>query len=121
MAVSLAGGSTVLMVELMALREALSWTVVYYRGRVIVELDCLEAVNGLNNASCDWAVEERVIIEECRKIAQEFHSVRFVHTKREYNKIAHRLAHMAMEHPGFKEWLEEIPEEIEDEYLKEIV
>lgn len=116
----LKGGCNALMVELMALREALSWTSVYYRGRLEIELDSQEAVTALNKGACEWTTEESILVEECWDLAKMFHSTRFTHIRREGNRVAHTLAQMALNQQGFREWLEETPTEIEEFYLREV-
>lgn len=81
MAVNLPGGGSPLMVELKALREALSWTSVFYRGPITIEMDCLEAINSLRAGTCSWAIEERKVLEDCWKLATEFSKVIHTHTQ----------------------------------------
>lgn len=109
MAVDLEKGGEALLLELRALREALNWTLVYFRGSLIVEMDCLEAIQALKAEHCEWRTEEATLIQECKQTTTQFQQVRFSHTKREGNCVAHALAKRSMQRRGREEWFEALP------------
>lgn len=50
------------------------------------------------------------LVSDCLALKSLFHSVKFVHVKKEANCVAHVLAHHAIEVDGEVVWLEEVAE-----------
>lgn len=90
-------------VELRALREALSWTSTFYRGPLVIEMDCLKAITALPDHNCNWAIEEGAVVEDCSRLTNLFDQVKFSHTKREGKRVAHSLAQEVIRTCGLKE------------------
>lgn len=82
-------------------------------------MDCLKAINALHDRTCNWRIEERAVVEECIQLTKAFDKVRFKHTRRDGNRLAHTLAQEAIRSPDFKEWHDTIPPSISSLFLEE--
>jgi ribonuclease HI len=52
------------------------------------------------------------IIDDIKQMAKDFHSVQFLHIKREGNVMAHLLAKRAKQNKPFEAWMESVPPEL---------
>ncbi|XP_057422060.1 uncharacterized protein LOC130715918 [Lotus japonicus] len=79
-----------LLAEAMGLRWALAEALRMEMDAVIVELDSTEVISCLVGRKCVANLEP--IIQDCRDLAVKFISFSIIHTKREGNRVAHKLA-----------------------------
>ena len=50
-----------------------------------------------------------LLLEDARFLSQHFDELRYSHTKREGNRLAHSLARYAVGIPDFLVWMEDVP------------
>lgn len=79
------------MVEVMAIKEALSWMKNKTWQNIIVESDCLVAVQAVRS-KVPMISPFGLIVEECRKMLQDQNTVSLSFIKRSANMVAHELA-----------------------------
>ncbi|XP_026416553.1 uncharacterized protein LOC113311988 [Papaver somniferum] len=71
---------------------------------IIIEGDCLNVVNVLNNVSSFTPWRIRYLVEDIIHLARHFSSVNYKFVKRGANDAAHNLASYALEHNVQQEW-----------------
>ena len=54
-------------------------------------------------------VPDRLLLEDVRNLSQHFDELRYSHTKREGNCLAHSLARYVVSIPDFLVWMEDVP------------
>ena len=84
---------------------------------VIVETDCLEATNLVNNKSGS-RTEIFWVISEIQSMCRQFESVMIEHTPRTCNLEAHCLAKFAIDFKELAVWANEFPQAVLDVFTK---
>lgn len=77
---------------------------------IVVESDSQVGINEILNVNsdCYW----KPLIAEIREMASSFISCKFNFVKREYNRLAHELAHYDIGGAFFRAWINKLPMEI---------
>ncbi|XP_075657295.1 uncharacterized protein LOC142627336 [Castanea sativa] len=84
--------------------------------KVVVEGDCLKAVQALKaREHCNTLYG--TIIEDAHNQGASLQACHFQHVRRESNKLAHALARRAVLSADFDVWVEELPSDLEDVFL----
>ncbi|XP_019168926.1 PREDICTED: uncharacterized protein LOC109164834 [Ipomoea nil] len=98
----------VLLVEAMAVKEALSWAKERGDNNVIIYSDCQMVCKWFDSVARDLSYAG-CILEECRTLKRLFESVSIRFIPRSANKFAHTLARATRSQPGPMCWLSVIP------------
>nr|GMC92116.1 uncharacterized protein LOC109155154 [Ipomoea batatas] len=80
--------------EAISIREALKWIKVMNVDRVQIETDALLVIQGLNNPKLISSFD--LVLEDIRKLANDFQCISFMFVKRSANTAAHLLAREAV-------------------------
>ncbi|XP_031127768.1 uncharacterized protein LOC116029864 [Ipomoea triloba] len=80
--------------EAIRIREALKWIKVMNVDRVQIETDALLVIQGLNNPKLISSFD--LVLEDIRKLANDFQCISFMFVKRSANTTAHLLAREAV-------------------------
>ncbi|KAG8473535.1 hypothetical protein CXB51_035829 [Gossypium anomalum] len=80
---------------------------------VDVEGDALTVIRKINLES-EYRSYIRGYIQEIKRKAGSFRSIKFLHIQREANRVAHRLAKEGWKFDDPQNWMEEVPSEMED-------
>ena len=92
--------------EAYALRHGLLLVQQLGISKLVVESDCLEVINTMNNGGF-MATGAAAIYSDCLVLIIGYASVTFVHCPREANSVSHELARLARPSPSL--WVEEPP------------
>ena len=78
---------------------------------IILETNATEVAHALNSKTykLDYA---STFVKDCHHLINDFSSVKFMHAKRSYNKVAHELARAALSKDGTNVWVDGGPLEI---------
>ena len=95
-------------VEAMAATWALSFAADVGVNRAVLEGDSLDVIAGLREDRM-VLVPYGLLLEDTRFLSQQFDELRYSHTKREGNRLAHSLARYAVGIPDFLVWMEDVP------------
>ena len=99
--------------EAIAAREAFQFAMEIGISEAEVEGDSLTICTALQRQDLSYATFGAVLEDVCL-VANSFQQCSFSHVKREGNRIAHMLAHQALDlHDDFIVWLEDIPDFLE--------
>ncbi|KAL8094911.1 hypothetical protein AgCh_036428 [Apium graveolens] len=86
------------MAEAVAIKEALSWLKNLGWESVIIESDCLVAIQSIRS-SIKMRSRFGRVIEECRKMVEDSNNTKLYFIKRSANRSAHELARMSHMYP----------------------
>ncbi|XP_062028850.1 uncharacterized protein LOC133744829 [Rosa rugosa] len=100
-------------IELVAIRAGMDLCQAMMVDKVIIESDCLVAIQAITSEVPDMSVYSP-LIEDIKVGARVFQDISFVHAPRSANCVAHRLASHAFENEGSFEWFAQAPELILD-------
>ena len=95
-------------VEAMAATWALSFAADVGVNWAVLEGDSLDVITGLRENRM-VLVPYGLLLEDARFLSQQFDELRYSHTKREGNSLAHSLARYAVNIPDFLVWMEDVP------------
>ena len=76
--------------------------------RAVLEGDSMTVISGLREDGM-LLVPYGLLLEDVRNLSQHFDELRYSHTKRESNCLAHSLARYAVGIPDFLIWMEDVP------------
>ena len=76
--------------------------------RAMLEGDSMAVILGLREDGM-VLVPYGLLLEDVRILSQNFDELRYSHTKREGNNLAHSLARYVVGIPGFLVWMEDVP------------
>ena len=112
--------ASVEMVEVLAARNAICLARDLQFSRVIVEGDSEVVIKALN---CPTVPSSSIghIIRDIKFISAAFNDIRFCHTRRQGNKVAHSLARRACKFSPYNVWMEDVPLDILSAYLPDLV
>ena len=112
--------ASVEMVEVLAARNAICLARDLQFSRVIVEGDSEVVIKALN---CPTVPSSSIghIIRDIKIIFAAFNDIRFCHTRRQGNKVAHSLARRACKFSPYNVWMEDVPPDILSVYLPDLV
>ncbi|KAL8113726.1 hypothetical protein AgCh_020862 [Apium graveolens] len=84
--------------EVLAIKEALSWTKDWMEKTITIESDCLVVIQLIRSAT---SLRSRLgkVIMKCRTLVRELNNVRLYFIKRFVNMSAHELAHVSHMYP----------------------
>lgn len=85
------GDVTAEMAEVLGFKEALSWAKTKHWRKVILETDCIRVIQAMRSLIVLQSTFS-MIIEQCKKLVQEFAEAEFCFVKRSANRMAHCLA-----------------------------
>ena len=88
--------------------------------KVIIEGDSevvIKALNSSNTSSTSFGH----IIQDIKIVSAAFSEIRFCHTRRQGNKVAHSIARRACNFSPFIVWMEDVPPDILSMYFSELV
>ena len=74
----------------------------------MLEGDSLDVIAGLREDRM-VLVPYGLLLEDARFLSQQFDELRYSHTKREGNSLAHSLVRYAVSIPDFLVWMEDVP------------
>ena len=97
----------------MAVGYALSFALEVGFKRAILEGDSLSVIKGLMEEE-RMLVPLGLLIEDAKRLSHSFDELRYSHTKRECNALAHNLARYAVSIPDFLVWMEEVPSQFQN-------
>ena len=92
----------------MAATWALSFTSDVGVKRAVLEGDSMAVILGLGEDGV-VLVPFELLLEDVRNLSQHFEELRYSHTMREGNCLAHSLARYAVGIPDFLVWMEDVP------------
>ncbi|XP_074347322.1 uncharacterized protein LOC141686169 [Apium graveolens] len=92
------GMVSVNMTEALAIKEVLSWIKSEDRNNVVVESDCLTAIQAIRSKATLTSPFGQVI-QSCRDILLGLNTVCLFFVKRSANKVAHELARLSYSFP----------------------
>ena len=95
-------------VEALAAAWALSFAFDVGVKRAVLEEDSMAVISGLREDGL-VLVPYGLLLEDVRILSQHFDELRYSHTKREGNCLAHSLARYAVGIPDFLVWMEDVP------------
>ena len=95
-------------VKAMAATWALSFAADVGVNRAVLEGDSLDVIAGLREDRM-VLVPYGLLLEDARFLSQQFDELRYSHTKREGNSLAHSLVRYAVGIPDFLVWMEDVP------------
>ena len=95
-------------VEAMAATWALSFASDVGMKRAVLEGDSMAVILGLREDGM-VLVPYGLLLEDVRILSQQFDELRYSHTKREDNSLAHSLARYAVGILDFLVWMEDVP------------
>ena len=97
----------------MAAGCALSFALEVGVKRAILEGDSLSVIKGLMEKE-RMLVPLGLLIEDAKRLSHSFDELRYSHTKRECNAVAHNLARYVVSIPDFLVWMEEVPSQFQN-------
>ena len=97
----------------MAVGCALSFALEVGVKRAILEGDYLSVIKGLMEKE-RMLVPLGLLIEDAKRLSHSFDELRYSHTKRECNALAHNLARYAISIPDFLVWMEAVPSQFQN-------
>ncbi|XP_074374517.1 uncharacterized protein LOC141714920 [Apium graveolens] len=86
------------MVEVIAIKEALSWAKDKQWNQITIESDCLGVIQLIRRSTPMRSVLGKVI-KECRRLISDWNNVEFYFIKRSANMAAHELAQVSHMYP----------------------
>ena len=92
----------------MAVAWALSFAFDVGVKRAVLEGDSMAVILGLREDGM-VLVPYGLLLEDVRNLSQHFDELRYSHTMREGNCLAHSLARYAVGIPDFLVWMEDVP------------
>ena len=95
-------------IEAMAAAWALSFALDVGVKRAVLEGDSLAVIKGLREDE-SLLVRCGLLLEDAKIFSRQFDELRYSHTKREGNSLAHSLARYAVSIPDFLVWMEDVP------------
>ena len=95
-------------IEAMATMWALSFASDVGVRRAVLEGDSMVVITSLREDG-KVLVPYGLLLEDAKFLSQQFEELRYSHTKREGNSLAHSLARYAIGIPDFLVWMEDIP------------
>lgn len=104
--------------EAISIREALRWLKEKKIDNILVETDALLVIKGLKVLDLNSSFS--LILEDIRKLANDFLCISFSYVKRSANMVAHKLAREAMFIADCREWSGVAPPLISDVILSDI-
>ena len=105
--------------EVLAVRSAVSLAKELKFDQVIIEGDAdviIKAINSGGFLSSSFGH----IIRDMKLLSSAFHNVSYNHTRRQGNRVAHRLARMACNFSPFQVWMEDVPPDVASVYLSDL-
>ena len=107
------------MVEVLAARSVIGFARELNYDQVLIEGDSKVIINAINKGGFSSSSFEH-IIRDIKLSFSTFHSISFSHTRRQGNRVAHRLAGMAYNFFPFHVWMEDVPPNIASVYFFEL-
>ena len=107
------------MVEVLAMRSAIGFAQELSLDQVILEGDSETIIRVLSRGGWDSSSLGH-IFKDINFFSSVFQSLSFCHTRRQGDRVAHRLARLACKFSQFHVWMDEIPPDIESLYLSDI-
>ena len=112
--------TSVEMVEVLAARNAICLVRELQFAKVIVEGDSELVIKSLNSTSYS-STNFGHIVRDIKIASSAFSEVIFCHTRKQGNKVAHKIARQACNFPSFNVWMEDVPPDILSVYSSELV
>ena len=107
------------MVEVLAARSALVLAKELCLNQVLLEGDSEIIINALSNGGRDSSSYGHILLD-IKLLTPAFMGVSFCHSRRQANKVAHRLARSACNFPPHQVWMEELPLEAVSVYFDDL-
>ncbi|XP_074327679.1 uncharacterized protein LOC141665589 [Apium graveolens] len=114
------GKVTVEMAEAMSIKEALSWIEESQWSEVVLESDCLVAVQAIRS-KVKMRSPFGLVIEECRNKLLSLNNVSLLFVRRSANMTAHYVAKMSYSFPGRVFDRENVPIEIKNVLMTDLM
>ena len=111
--------TSVEMVEVLAARSALVLAKELCLNQVLLESDSEIIINALSNGGRDSSSYGHILLD-IKLLTPAFMGVSFCHSRRQANKVAHRLARSACNFPPLQVWMEELPMEAVSVYFADL-
>nr|POE45939.1 hypothetical protein CFP56_61396 [Quercus suber] len=112
--------TSVEMVEVLAARNAICLARELMFDKVIVEGDSELVIKALNSTSYSSSSFGH-IIRDIKIVASVLNEVVYCHTRRQGNKVAHKISRLACNFPTSNVWMEEVPLDIAPLYVFELI
>ena len=106
-------------VEVLAAHSAVSLAKELNFDQVIFEGDVEVIIKSINNGGF-LSSSFGHIIRDMKLLSSAFHNVSYNHTRRQGNRVAHRLARMACNFSPFQVWMEDVPPNVASVYLSDL-
>ena len=106
-------------VEVLAVRSAVSLAKELNFDQVIIEGDTDVIIKAINSGGFSSSSFGH-IIRDIKLLSSAFHNVSYNHTRRQGNRVAHRLARMACNFSPFQVWMEDVPFDVASVYLSNL-
>ena len=107
-------------VEVLAARNAICLARELQFNKIIIEGDSEVVIKTLNRSSAS-STSFGHLIRDIKCAAAAFSEIKFCHTRRQGNKVAHAIARSACNFSPFIVWMEDVPPDILSVYSSEIV
>ena len=111
--------TSVEMMEVLAARNALVLAKELCLNQVLLEGDSEIIINALSNVGRDSSSYSHILLD-IKLLTHAFMGVSFCHSRRQANKVAHRLARSACNFPPLQVWMEELPLEAVSVYFADL-
>ena len=111
--------TSVEMVEVLAARSALVLAKELCLNQVLLEGDSEIIIKALSNGGRESSSYGHILLD-IKLLTPAFRGVSFCHSRRQANKVAHRLARSACNFPPLQVWMEELPLEAMSVYLDDL-
>ncbi|XP_075659226.1 uncharacterized protein LOC142629127 [Castanea sativa] len=98
-------------VEVLAALRAVSFVLELGFRNAILEGDSLDLIKALKSAECSLS-PIGLLIDDVKRVANNFVRLFYSHVKRNSNRVAHSLAKNALRIPDFQVWMEDVPSHI---------
>ncbi|XP_065623665.1 uncharacterized protein LOC136065005 [Quercus suber] len=105
--------SSLVMVEVLAASQAISFVREISILRVVVEGNSLQVIKAINNTKSSKTSYGH-IIDEIKLLSSSLPCCSFVHVRHEGNKLAHVLVRRAILFADIDVWLEDLPRDLDD-------
>ena len=86
---------------------------------VIIEGDADVIIKAINSGGFSSSSFGH-ISKDIKLLSSAFHKVSYSHTRRQGNRVAHRLARMACNFSSFQVWMEDVPPDVASVYLSDL-